>query len=1510
MGDHNSISDDMDEGMAPPPLEDESDPFHFTPLDLDLTLIQLSSVAESGDDDDVVSMIVDLMEVNSFSGLQNLMHAFLGFLAPETVGSSPEDRLEYMRQLRNQSGSKCRCDAQWYAREGVENVAFGCKTCAMSSASCICVSCFEAGDHEGHDFYISKSDYGCCDCGDIYAWKKSGFCNQHPGPDLGDDPILRLHPWTRKNTELTVTGLLTGVWRITKEDFLATSEMMEVCLQFLLELAAMHDGLRRIIGRTLICCQADGSCLADSYLDKSHLFTPAARQLWTKLLVDLMLDLEFKMNFSSVFAKRYSAMVISRLDDVHRMNDIGDFTCQMFTRPDVALHLTVNFGIVSVLLETAVNVIDRAMVDLNPDAIDSGPSHGFSASMTFRNLIQNVLEGGNLQLEFVDEEAPPGPILDEGGQIFSFEESSGASHAAEPLKILDHGHASIKTHDAFQSSMDLIYILDHPEVVDRILTDPKLLESYWQNFLQLVRCLQFMNPHRRRTDVHVEFPDSNWSGPLTAQGDLISSYWLIMEGLSRHPNPGSILRFMTERTESVLAEWLSKFDSIDFPSEVASLFCVLNRILGMLVFDQLLIGAGAVSLPPYAVHLPLRARALHSEVGLGLWVRNGESLNMESRFYDAPFFHHHMRSADSKIFRIQALFSDLDVWFPTMIGAFENAQSGYLHLLCDLMSQQTELALNESGLVAQRVTALLAVQDRTFSQLKDMKLERWTHTLTPKQTKILEQVLATIAQLSEEGPSFKLLATQWLSLDLLSPFFGWREMQTAEEHLMDHLKRKSMTLKDWFRCNQTVQPVLLGQFRDPFTKFLSSEWILGSVLFALIQARKNPEEFRSLKFVIHVVLRLCYPNGPLWRDRKCPASSRSSPVSLSQVDIDELTLSFRKMEWCHPWSVEFLIPSEESSPISILSILTDLETREQSQDMKAWLALVIGEISGQCRLIASQEVATEATSPKDVKRKRMQEALMKRLSKKQDAFLFKTSSTPPGESVSVATKSTECVVCLGGSERPVGTLGYISPSAWTPFGARAIVPTRNQLIPATLSDSHFLPLEIDSPKKHFITRSCGHTLHRECWNELNESQRTAKELRGFVLCPYCNRPANILLDLESVEAETMGTMARLMSVQTGTGPIGTLTELLEMQLDQLALSHRKPSGETDLVSLQKSSTSLLSLFKRSIESNPSAAELMARSTRPIIACLIGSERETISTLFETDWRSELLRGVSGIPQSDSRKACIQAVEMSLKPWLYRAHVCWHYLVTPTHEMPFDELVSIESMLSVSDEFQVLVDQLPFGPLESIESVWQEGQWQRSNPLPETLLMISSDRVESKYIDSFIKREKCHYISLKKGTLFQYLPTIIPVIPSVYQKLYTAYLKATCTTCKTVPRQAVVCLVCGKVLCLQTDCCLTEDVGEITYHFSAHCAVNGIGIFLQLSNAEVHLISTEGAQRIMVAQWGSLFLDSHGEEDMNLSKPLQFSQHRFEKLVNEIRENSWLWKQGSKNLTWRRPIGQL
>jgi hypothetical protein len=44
----------------------------------------------------------------------------------------------------------------------------------------VCVACFRAGDHEGHDYIMYRSETGgACDCGDLESWARAGCCPAH-----------------------------------------------------------------------------------------------------------------------------------------------------------------------------------------------------------------------------------------------------------------------------------------------------------------------------------------------------------------------------------------------------------------------------------------------------------------------------------------------------------------------------------------------------------------------------------------------------------------------------------------------------------------------------------------------------------------------------------------------------------------------------------------------------------------------------------------------------------------------------------------------------------------------------------------------------------------------------------------------------------------------------------------------------------------------------------------------------------------------------------------------------------------------------------------------------------------------------------------------------------------------------------------------------------------------------------------------------------------------------------
>lgn len=59
--------------------------------------------------------------------------------------------------------------------------SYHCMTCTDDATCVLCSRCFDSSDHEGHQFHISASagNSGCCDCGDLEAWKRPVNCAIH-----------------------------------------------------------------------------------------------------------------------------------------------------------------------------------------------------------------------------------------------------------------------------------------------------------------------------------------------------------------------------------------------------------------------------------------------------------------------------------------------------------------------------------------------------------------------------------------------------------------------------------------------------------------------------------------------------------------------------------------------------------------------------------------------------------------------------------------------------------------------------------------------------------------------------------------------------------------------------------------------------------------------------------------------------------------------------------------------------------------------------------------------------------------------------------------------------------------------------------------------------------------------------------------------------------------------------------------------------------------------------------
>jgi len=136
------------------------------------------------------------------------------------------------------------------------------------------------------------------------------------------------------------------------------------------------------------------------------------------------------------------------------------------------------------------------------------------------------------------------------------------------------------------------------------------------------------------------------------------------------------------------------------------------------------------------------------------------------------------------------------------------------------------------------------------------------------------------------------------------------------------------------------------------------------------------------------------------------------------------------------------------------------------------------------------------------------------------------------------------------------------------------------------------------------------------------------------------------------------------------------------------------------------------------------------------------------------------------------------------------------------------------------------------------------------------------------------------------------------LPHLYDKIFQYYHRKPCNQCQLVPHETSICLLCGTLVCLKQMCCKQSNVCEAVQH-SIDCG-GGTGIFLVVTSSYIIVIRDKRA-----CLWGSVYLDTFGEEDRELKrgKPLYLSQSRYWLL-----EQQWLsihFDHTNKKWVWHR-----
>nr|AZA04497.1 E3 ubiquitin-protein ligase [Gerris buenoi] len=134
------------------------------------------------------------------------------------------------------------------------------------------------------------------------------------------------------------------------------------------------------------------------------------------------------------------------------------------------------------------------------------------------------------------------------------------------------------------------------------------------------------------------------------------------------------------------------------------------------------------------------------------------------------------------------------------------------------------------------------------------------------------------------------------------------------------------------------------------------------------------------------------------------------------------------------------------------------------------------------------------------------------------------------------------------------------------------------------------------------------------------------------------------------------------------------------------------------------------------------------------------------------------------------------------------------------------------------------------------------------------------------------------------------------LPDLYDKIFQYYHRRQCTQCHSIPRETSICLLCGTLVCLKESCCKQLSICEAVQH-SIDC---GAGTAMYLVVTSSYIIVIRGKRACL---WGSVYLDSFGEEDRELKrgKPLYLSASRYELLQQQWlahrfdhMNKKWVW----------------
>lgn len=266
-----------------------------------------------------------------------------------------------LRHLSKMSvGQRGVCGAVW----GNNDVAYRCRTCEHDPTCAICVPCFQNGNHKDHDYSIIYTGGGCCDCGDITAWKREGFCSKHKGAE-------QIRPLPEEFAK-SVGPILNTLFICWKEKLLLAEttsqenpravdhigERMEVAneltfmvVEMLLEFCKYSESLLSFVSRVVFSSVG----LLENLVRAERFLREDVVKKLSDLLLKLLGEPLFKYEFAKVFLSYYPNIVNEAIKDgtdnfFKKYPLLSTFSVQILTVPTLTPRLVKEMNLLAMLL--------------------------------------------------------------------------------------------------------------------------------------------------------------------------------------------------------------------------------------------------------------------------------------------------------------------------------------------------------------------------------------------------------------------------------------------------------------------------------------------------------------------------------------------------------------------------------------------------------------------------------------------------------------------------------------------------------------------------------------------------------------------------------------------------------------------------------------------------------------------------------------------------------------------------------------------------------------------------------------------------------------------------------------------------------------------------------------------------------------------------------------------------------------------------------------------------------